>query len=200
MQNYRVGADAPRQSRRASQSPLPAQHGNAGTRARLPRSGRGSLRRDLNADALTPPEPKDVAALRAQFGGTLVLTVGRLQRWKGQDQVIQKLLEVVKQFPDLRYVIVGSPVGGTAGLEADLLQLAEEFGVRRNLVMVGEIAREQLACHYAAYDLFIMANREEGLGDIEGFGIVFEVGFFGKPVIGGFPAACRMWQMGARAC
>ena len=72
------------------------------------------------------------------------------------------------------------------GLEADLLQLAEEFGVRRNLVMVGEIAREQLACHYAACDLFIMANREEGLGDIEGFGIVFlEAGFFGKPVIGG---------------
>ena len=51
---------------------------------------------------------------------------------------------------------------------------------------MGEVADSDLSDYYALCDIFIMPNREEGAGDVEGFGIVFlEAGWMGKPVIGG---------------
>jgi len=50
----------------------------------------------------------------------------------------------------------------------------------------GRIRDEDLPAYYRACDVFIMPNREETHGDIEGFGIVFlEANACGKPVIGG---------------
>jgi phosphatidyl-myo-inositol dimannoside synthase len=110
----------------------------------------------------------------------VLLTLGRLQRRKGQDMVIQALPRIAKSFPDVKYVIVG------AGEEYDFLQrLAREVGVQDKVIFVGQIDSDEQAAYYAACDVFLMPNRQIG-ADIEGFGIVFlEAGAAGKPVIGG---------------
>jgi phosphatidylinositol alpha-1,6-mannosyltransferase len=110
----------------------------------------------------------------------VLLTVGRLQRRKGQDMVIQTLPSIAKRFPDVKYVIVG-----TGEDRAFLQRLATDIGVQDKVIFVGEVADGEQAAYYAACDVFIMPNRQIG-PDIEGFGMVFlEAGAAGKPVIGG---------------
>lgn len=110
----------------------------------------------------------------------VLLTLGRLQRRKGQDMVIRALPRIAESFPDIKYVIAGT------GEDYDSLQrLAAEVGVANKVIFVGQIDNGEEPVYYAACDLFIMPNRQIG-PDVEGFGIVFlEASAAGKPVIGG---------------
>ncbi len=141
----------------------------------------------FNPSSLGKPNAEHIENLRHQFGsGPILLTVGRIQRRKGQDQVIRAMPDLVKHFPGIRYLIIGSNQGGTEGLGSELEALAAQLGVTQNIAFLGEVKAEELPDYYSLCDAFIMANREEGAGDVEGFGIVFlEAGSMGKPVIGG---------------
>jgi phosphatidylinositol alpha-1,6-mannosyltransferase len=110
----------------------------------------------------------------------VLLTVGRMQRRKGQDMVIQALPRIRQSMPQVKYVIVG-----TGEELISLTMLAEELKVQDSVVFAGHIPDQELAAYYAACDVFIMPNRQIGC-DIEGFGMVYlEAGAAGKPVIGG---------------
>jgi phosphatidyl-myo-inositol dimannoside synthase len=111
----------------------------------------------------------------------VLLTLGRLQRRKGQDMVIRALPLIAERLSDIKYVIAG-----TGDEHAYLKQLAAEVGVADKVIFVGQIDNGEEAAYYAACDLFVMPNRQIG-PDVEGFGIVFlEAGAAGKPVIGGY--------------
>lgn len=123
---------------------------------------------------------------RHKLDGPVLLTVGRLQRRKGQDMVIKALPEVKKIFPSIHYLIVG---GGEE--ETNLQNLAYECGVSDHVVFAGKIPDSELPAYYAACDVFVMPNRQIG-EDIEGFGMVYlEAGAAGKPVIGGTSGGTR---------
>jgi phosphatidylinositol alpha-1,6-mannosyltransferase len=110
----------------------------------------------------------------------VLLTVGRLQRRKGQDMVIQALPSIKEKFPDVKYLIVG-----TGEEFAALQQLARDVEVQDKVIFAGQVSDSEQAAYYAACNVFIMPNRQIG-ADIEGFGMVFlEAGAVGKPVIGG---------------
>ena len=110
----------------------------------------------------------------------VLLTVGRMQRRKGQDMVIQALPHIRQSMPQVKYVMVG-----TGEELASLTTLVQELGVQDSVVFAGSVPDQELAAYYAACDVFIMPNREID-GDIEGFGMVYlEAGAAGKPVIGG---------------
>lgn len=125
----------------------------------------------------------DGSAIRArhvQPGELMLLSVGRLQRRKGQDVTIEAVARLSDRYPNLRVVIVG---GGEE--EARLRALAGELGVADRVDFAGKIPDEELPAYYAACDLFLMPNRQDG-ADIEGFGIVFlEAQATAKPVIAG---------------
>jgi phosphatidylinositol alpha-1,6-mannosyltransferase len=110
----------------------------------------------------------------------VLLTVGRMQRRKGQDMVIQAIIHIRQSMPHVKYVIVG-----TGEELASLTALAHALGVQDSVVFAGSVPDQELAAYYAMCDVFIMPNREIS-GDIEGFGMVYlEAGAAGKPVIGG---------------
>jgi phosphatidyl-myo-inositol dimannoside synthase len=119
--------------------------------------------------------------LRHNLGRAFVLlTVGRLQRRKGQDMVIRALRLIKKQIPNLIYMIVGT--GEEYGY---LRELVKSEGVSESVVFVGSIPDEERSAYYSACDVFVMPNRQID-ADIEGFGIVFlEAGAAARPVIGG---------------
>jgi phosphatidylinositol alpha-1,6-mannosyltransferase len=110
----------------------------------------------------------------------VLLTVGRMQRRKGQDMVLRAIPHIAQAVPQVQYVIVGR------GEEfASLKALAQSLGITERVVFAGEVSDQELAAYYAACDVFIMPNRQLD-ADIEGFGMVFlEAGAAGKPVIGG---------------
>lgn len=110
----------------------------------------------------------------------LVLSVGRLQRRKGFDQVIRSLPGLVQRGIDVHHAIVG------IGEDWDYLhRLAIDLGVADRLHLLGHVAPRDLPRWYNACDMFAMPNRDIE-GDTEGFGIVYlEANACGKPAIAG---------------
>lgn len=112
--------------------------------------------------------------------GKLILSVGRLSRRKGFDQVIQALPALIHAGLDIQYVLIG------IGEDYDyLLNLALKHGVSERVHLLGHVSIDDLPRWYNACDVFIMPNREIN-GDTEGFGMVFiEAAACGKPAIAG---------------
>ena len=109
-------------------------------------------------------------------GGPVVLTVARLEPWKGVRTVIRAMPRVVSEVPGARYAIVGD------GRDRDHLErLAAGSPVADAITFLGALyGDEKLEC-YDRCDVFAMPSGEE-----ETFGIVFlEANAFGKPVVGG---------------
>ncbi len=120
------------------------------------------------------------AGIGLAAGQSLVLSVGRLQRRKGFDQVVCALPGLVARGLDVHYAIVG--IGDDHDYLADL---ARDHGVADRLHLLGHIDPDDLPRWYCACDLFAMPNRAIG-GDTEGFGLVFmEANACGKAVIAG---------------
>jgi phosphatidylinositol alpha-1,6-mannosyltransferase len=122
-------------------------------------------------------------ALRRELGWTdrpVVLTVGRLQKRKGHDRMIEALALIKHTVPNILYAIVGE------GEERHTLQeLAAAAHLEPHVQFMGEVADDQLVRCYQQCDLFVLPNRQVG-ADIEGFGMVLlEAQACGKPVVAG---------------
>jgi phosphatidyl-myo-inositol dimannoside synthase len=127
------------------------------------------------------PVPLELRRRLGVEGKLVLLTVGRLQRRKGHDKVIEALPAILRSVPGLMYLIAGE------GEElVSLKELADRNAVSHAVRFLGRVADEELPALYNLSDIFVMANRTMPGGDLEGFGIVFlEASACGKPVIGG---------------
>lgn len=97
----------------------------------------------------------------------VLLTVARLsseEKYKGYDTVLRALPEVLKEFPETIYVIVGS---GDKEEVSRVEALVLELNLTNNVVLPGFVSNEDLTAYYLLSDLFIMPSKGEG------FGIVF---------------------------
>ena len=115
-------------------------------------------------------------------GQRVLLTVTRLDDYKGVDTVIQALPMVRERFPDVLYLVVGE------GVERPSLErLTHQLGLTESVHFAGYVSDGDLPAVYNACDLFVMISR--ALTDresIEGFGIVFaEAAACGKASLGG---------------
>lgn len=110
----------------------------------------------------------------------LILSVGRLSRRKGFDQVIRSLQGLLARGLDVQYAIIGT------GSDRDFLEaLAERERVVGRVHFLGHVPAEDLPRWYNAADVVAMPNREIE-GDTEGFGMVFiEAAACRKPTIAG---------------
>ncbi len=127
--------------------------------------------------------PSDAAAIRQKLGWQdrqVILTVGRLQRRKGQHLMLQALPQIISRFPHVLYVIVGD------GGEFDALKTqAAELGIEKHVQWVGGLGDAGLRDVYQGCDVFVLPNCQIG-SDVEGFGMVLlEAAACGKPTITG---------------
>jgi glycosyltransferase involved in cell wall biosynthesis len=67
----------------------------------------------------------------------VVVLVGRISPWKGQDVFIRAAALVLKQFPACRFQIVGSALFGEDALEGELKQLAASLGIGEQIEFLG---------------------------------------------------------------
>ena len=110
----------------------------------------------------------------------LILSVGRLMRRKGFDNVIRSLPTLLMHGLDIEYAVIG--VGDELGY---LRGLADQLDVANRVHFLGHVSYEDLPRWYNACDLFAMPNRDIE-GDSEGFGLVFlEAAASGKPAVAG---------------
>lgn len=111
----------------------------------------------------------------------ILISVGRLTKRKGYDKVIESLPAVIKEIPNLIYLIIGE-----GEYKNELEKQAEQLQIRGNLIFLENISNTNLPYYYDLADIFIMPSRIENKTDVEGFGIVYlEANLFAKPVIAG---------------
>jgi len=137
--------------------------------------------------APAPQPPPDPTALT-------LLSVSRLDAGeraaKGVLHVLEALPELRRQFPGLRYVVVGD--GDDRGW---LERRARSLGLDDSVTFTGHLSRQELNGCYAACDVFVLPSNKEG------FGIVYlEAMAHGKPVVaaraGGAPEVVRDAETG----
>lgn len=131
-----------------------------------------------------PPSDEGVSRLRESLGvpgsDKVLVTVARVLPRKGQDTVIRALPEVVSEFPNLKYLVVGD-----GRYLENFKQLAGELGVGDKVIFAGGVKHEDVIHYYDLSDIFIMPNRDWN-NKIEGLpNAIIEASARSKPVIAG---------------
>lgn len=110
----------------------------------------------------------------------VLLSVGRLVKRKGVDQVLDVLPDVLKKIPNLEYLIIGK------GDEINNYKLIiNNLNLKDNVRIIEDANDEERDALYGLADIFVLPTREIK-GDFEGFGIVYlEANLHGLPVIAG---------------
>jgi glycosyltransferase involved in cell wall biosynthesis len=110
----------------------------------------------------------------------VLLTVSRMsesEQYKGYDKVLMAMPALKKQFPDVKYLLVGKY---DINEKRRLDDMVDRLDLNADVIFTGFIPDEEMPDHFNLGDLFLMPSEKEG------FGIVFiEAMFYGLPVIAG---------------
>ncbi len=112
-----------------------------------------------------------------------VLFVGRLERRKGVDVLLQAAVRLLARFPDAEFILAGKDTPNTETGTTYRAQFEKEHGggpaVADRVTFAGAVTEERLYQLYADADVVCMPSRYES------FGLVLVEGMmFGKPVVG----------------
>jgi len=145
---------------------------------------------DLGTDPVHFNPSRDTGALRRRWNvgdAPLLITVARLVPHKGQDMGIRALASLSRDFPQLRYIMVGEGHD-----EQRLRGLARELGVADKVAFVGPMRDDELPEAYATSTIYLGASRVDKEINVEGFGISFlEAGASGIPSVAGDSGGVR---------
>ncbi len=95
----------------------------------------------------------------------VIITVGGLTERKGFHRVIAILPVLVRQYPDIVYLIVGG-ASGEGDWEAKLKQQCDDLGVTGNVKFLGLIPSEELYTVLSSADIFVLSTRNEGWANV----------------------------------
>jgi phosphatidylinositol alpha-1,6-mannosyltransferase len=145
---------------------------------------------DLGTDPAYFQPGRDIGALRAKLDlgdGPVVLTVARLVPHKGQDVGIRAIASLAREFPTLRYLLVGE------GHDEERLRLlADDLNVTDRIIFAGVLSDEDVAEAYAMASVYLGLSRIDRGVNVEGFGISFvEAGASGTPSVAGDSGGVR---------
>jgi glycosyltransferase involved in cell wall biosynthesis len=125
------------------------------------------------------PRNRDLT-LEERYGlqsSKVIMTMGRLaseERYKGFDEVIEIMPELVRQFPTVKYLIVGEgPDRPRLESKVRALQLVNK------VIFTGYIPESEKVAHYNLADAYVMPSMGEGFGIV-----LIEAAACGVPVVG----------------
>jgi asparagine synthase (glutamine-hydrolysing) len=110
------------------------------------------------------PGTKQPALLRRYGleGRTVLMSLGRLvsvERYKGFDEVLDLMPELIAAVPGLVYLIAGD-----GSDKARLQEKVCSLGLEGRVVFAGQVPEAEKADHYRLADAYVMASRGEGFG------------------------------------
>lgn len=113
-------------------------------------------------------------------GKKVLLTASRLVAKKNHVNVLKALPSVVREIPDLMYLIIGK-----GEKEEGLIKLTKDMSLEKYVSFIGYIEPKDMPMYYNICDIFVMPSKTVNY-DYESFGIVYiEANACGKPVIAG---------------
>lgn len=99
------------------------------------------------------------ATLREELGignRLLIGTVARLEKQKGLEYLIHAAKDVISEFPDSLFVLVGD-----GSLRCRLGELINDLGLQSRIQLLGE--RKDMPGIYSSLDLFVLPSIDEGM-------------------------------------
>ena len=141
-------------------------------------------------------DTRDVKTRYRLNGGPWVLTVARLEPYKGVDTVLKAVAQLRKGGVDVHYLVVG---GGKK--RSAFKKLAQELGIVDAVRFVGTVPDDDLPALYNVAVAYAGISRRADGTRVEGFGVALaEAGACGLPVIagqsGGLAEAVREGETG----
>lgn len=113
------------------------------------------------------PIPKSDA--RRQLGlsdrDRVLISVGGLVERKGFHRVIEVLPGLLKEYPDLKYLIVGGP-GPEGDWSERLRQQVSALRLENVVIFLGAMPSERLKTPMSAADIFVLATSNEGWANV----------------------------------
>ena len=129
-----------------------------------------------------PVEKERIHAFKHNFkidGRLAVGVVGRIKFGRKGQEVFVKAVALLKdKFPDVQFVLIGSPFPGNEEHLYNLMKLVKALGIEERVIYTGDV--EDIKAAYSALDISVLPSAlPEPFG-----GVVIESMAFGKPVIG----------------
>jgi glycosyltransferase involved in cell wall biosynthesis len=153
----------------------------AGLKKVFPSSKISVIKNGLNVNALTA---HDEAMLRREFrefhqipaSATVIGTLGQLIELKGQRDFVLAAQEIVKDFPDTHFVIVGKDNSAERKFRRELRRLVKVFGMEDRFLWLDWI--DDTDSFFAATDIFVSPSHSESFGLA-----MLEAMMHGRPVV-----------------
>ncbi len=106
---------------------------------------------------------------RARFNipvtAKVLISVGGLVERKGFHRVLNCLPSLIRDFPDLHYVIVGGP-SPEGDMTSQLHSQVSALGLAAHVHFLGTVPPEELRWPLSAADIFVLATRNEGWANV----------------------------------
>lgn len=128
----------------------------------VPRARARVVRNGVNVDDIVAA--KDRGRVRRKFGlgaGPFLLYVGRLEKSKGVEYLVDAFASAVRSTPSLRLAVVG---GGSASYTKALRERVAALGVEGSVRFTGRVDRADLCEIYAACRALVLPSLMEGYG------------------------------------
>lgn len=93
-------------------------------------------------------------------GKFVITNLGRVLKYKGQDDIVRALPEIVKKYPNTVFLSMGKD----HGLLSECLRLAKEGGVEENVRFLGMVSEEEKLQGLDATDIFVLSSEWEAFG------------------------------------
>jgi len=93
-----------------------------------------------------------------KFNGKLIVSIGRLVEWKGFSVLLDAIVDLKKDFPKLKFMIIGS-----GPLYDELGRKIETLGLQDSVSLAGSLDREITMRYVEAADVFVLNTAYEGL-------------------------------------
>jgi len=125
-----------------------------------------------------PPQREKMVKFRERYGihekDVVLLSVGRIVKYKGTDILIKSLPAVLKCVPNAKLLVVGEDWG----FLSECVKLSNELHCKRNVIFSGLVNDEEVSCAYEIADIVVVPSFFEGYGRV-----VLEAWAHRKPVI-----------------
>jgi glycosyltransferase involved in cell wall biosynthesis len=112
------------------------------------------------ANGVRPVDPAsshDQARTRLGIAGQLIVSVGRLMRFKGFGEFIEAAAELIPAFPSLSLIIIGS-----GPRQSEITTRIHELGLADRIRLLGSLPHEKTLQYLQAADLFVLNSSTEG--------------------------------------
>jgi mannosyltransferase len=119
----------------------------------------------VDTDLYAPPPDRAAAFAEAGLPGRYAIgCFGRVRAQKGSDVFVEAMCRLLPRHPDFTAVMVGAITADHTGFTQILRKRIESSGLQSRIVILGELATEDVQRWYRRLTIYAFTSRNEGFG------------------------------------